>query len=128
MEGLKGLTLAEGRAFYRPTGTVSFDAAVELVAGAIAAARGLQVAELLVDITALFGFASPNTFQRFLAVVNWADTAEGRLRLAMVAHADLIDPEKFGVTVGLNRNLVNNIFPLESEALAWLDAQGDRRQ
>jgi hypothetical protein len=121
MTSLEGFNLVAGRAFYRPSGTVSFDTAVNWVAAAIEAARREQVAELLVDSTALFGFATPDTFQRFLAVVNWAEVAQGRLRLAMVAREELIDPQRFGVTVGLNRNLVNNIFTAESEAIAWLD-------
>jgi hypothetical protein len=124
MINLEGFTVVAGRAFYRPSGTVSFDTAVDWVATAISAARREQVAELLVDSTALFGFATPDTFQRFLAVVNWAEGAEGRLRLVMVAREELIDPQRFGVTVGLNRNLVNNIFTAESEAIAWLDTLG----
>jgi hypothetical protein len=41
----------------------------------------------------------------------------------MVARAELIDPQKFGVTVSANRGLVSNIFTTEGEALAWLDAK-----
>jgi hypothetical protein len=122
MDNPDGLILDQGRAIYRPLGNVSFDDAAALVRGAITAARSQQIAELLVDTTALYGFASPDTFQRFIAVVDWAHAAEGCLRLAMVARAELIDPQKFGVTVGLNRNLVNNIFSTEAEARAWLDA------
>jgi hypothetical protein len=58
--------------------------------------------------------------------VAWADEASGGVRLAMVARAEMIDPEKFGVTVAANRGLVSNIFTTELEARAWLDA-GDRR-
>lgn len=110
------------RGLYRPVGSVSFDEAVAGVRAAIAAAGSNQAEDLLVDTTALTGFPSPGTFQRFLAAVAWAEEARGRLRLAMVARAEMIDPQKFGVTVAINRGLVSNIFTTEAEARAWLDA------
>src|SRR5262245_7223926 len=112
-----------GRGLYRPVGSVSFDEAVAWVRAAIAAACANQAGDLLVDTTALTGFPSPGTFQRFLAAVAWAEEAVGRLRLAMVARAEMIDPQKFGVTVAANRRLVSNIFTTEAEARAWLDAK-----
>jgi hypothetical protein len=44
----------------------------------------------------------------------------------MVARAEMIDPEKFGVTVAANRGLVSNIFTTELEARAWLHARCGR--
>jgi hypothetical protein len=114
--------MVEGRAFYRPVGSVSFDDAVARVRAAIAAVRSSIVRDLLVDTTALTGFPSPDTFQRFLAAVAWSDEARGGLRLAMVGRAEMIDPNKFGVTVAANRGLESNIFTTEVEARAWLDA------
>jgi CheY-like chemotaxis protein len=114
-----------GRGFYRPAGSVSFDGAVALVRSAIAAGRWRACADLLVDTTALTGFASPGTFERFLAAVEWATEARSGLRLAMVARADMIDPQKFGVAVAAQRGLVSNIFTTEAEARAWLDASAD---
>jgi hypothetical protein len=38
----------------------------------------------------------------------------------MVARAEMIDPEKFGVTVAAMRGLASNIFATEAEARAWL--------
>ena len=118
--------LEEGRGLYRPVGTVSFDEAVALVRAAIAAARRNQVRDLLVDTTALTGFPSPDTFERFLAAVEWAEEARGRVRLAMVARAEMIHPQKFGVLVAANRGLVSNIFTTEAEARAWLAAWDDQ--
>jgi hypothetical protein len=116
--------ILEGRhGLYRPVGSFSFDEAVARVRAAIAVACSNQVGDLLVDTTALTGFPSPDTFQRFLAAVEWADEARGRLRLAMVARAEMIDPQKFGVTVVSNRGLVSNIFTTAAEARAWLDAK-----
>jgi hypothetical protein len=113
--------LEGGRGLYRPVASVSFDEAVDLVRAAIAAARRNHARDLLVDTTALTGFPSPDTFQRFLAAVEWADEAKGGVRLAMVARAEMIHPQKFGVLVGANRGLVSNIFTTEREAGAWLD-------
>src|SRR5262245_60235272 len=101
----KGFTLEDGRGVYRPAGEVSFDQAVVLIRAAIAAARANRVRELLVDTTALTGFAAPDTFARFLAVVEWAEEAQGALRLAMIAREEMIDRDKFGVDVARNRFL-----------------------
>jgi hypothetical protein len=123
---LDGFVLEGGRAVYRPVGSVSFDEVVALVRAAIAAARSNQARDLLVDTTALTGFSSPDTFQRFLAVVEWAEEARGSVCLAMVARPEMIDPHKFGVTAAANRGLVSNIFTTWGEAAAWLDARPDR--
>ncbi len=120
LDELADFVLEEGRGFYRPVGSVSFDEAVALVSAAVSATRRNQAQELLVDTTALTGFLSPNTIQRFFAAVEWAAEASGCLRLAMVARAEMIDPQKFGVTVAANRGLVSNIFTTEVEARAWL--------
>ncbi len=121
MDELDGFVLEGRRAVYRPVGSVSFDEVAALVRAAIAAARSNQARELLVDTTALTGFPSPDTSQRFLAVVKWAEEARGSVRLAMVARPEMIDPQKFGVAVATNRGLASNIFATEGEARAWLD-------
>lgn len=66
-----------GRGLYRPVRSVSLDEAVARVRAAITVARANQAQQLLVDTTALTGFPSPNTFQRFLAAVEWAEEARG---------------------------------------------------
>ena len=128
MDELVGFMIKGGRGFYHPVGSVSYDEAVARVRAAIEVARKNGARGLLVDTTALTGFPSPDTFQRFLAAVKWAESAGGRLRLSMVARAEMIDPAKFGVTVAANRGLVSNIFTTETEALAWLDAKLGRGQ
>jgi hypothetical protein len=122
LDQLKGFVLDGGRGLYRPAGSVSFNEGVALVRAAIAGARANGARDLLVDTTALTGFPSPDTFQRFLAAVDWAEEARGAVRLAMVARAEIIDPQKFGMTVAANRGLVSNIFTTEEEARDWLDA------
>ena len=113
--------LAGNRAVYRPVANVTFEEAVALVREAIVLACQHQARELLVDSTRLTGFLSPDTLQRFFAAIQWAEAGAGRLHLAMVALSEMIDPQKFAVTVAANRGLVSNIFPSEAEAVAWLD-------
>jgi len=122
MNDLDGFVIEGTRGVYRPTGTVSLEQAIALVRAGIAEACAKNVGALLIDTTALTGFASPDTFQRFLAAVDWAGEARGRVRLAMVARPEMIDREKFGVTVAGNRGLVSNVFSAEHEARVWLDA------
>jgi hypothetical protein len=117
-----GFTREGNRAVYRPVGSLTFDEAVALVRTAIAVACSTGDKDLLVDTTALTGFPSPDIFQRFLAAVEWAEQAKGRLHLAMVARAEMIDPHTFGVTVARNRGLLSNIFTTEADARVWLDA------
>jgi hypothetical protein len=123
MKELDGFVMEDGRGLYRPVGYVAFDEVVALVRAAIAATRRNQARDLLVDTTALTGFRSPGTFQRFLAAVAWADEAKGGVRLAIVAKEEMIHPRKFGVTVAANRGLVGNIFTTEAAARAWLESQ-----
>lgn len=123
MKNPDGFVVEDGRGIYRPVGRVTFDEGVAMVRAAIAAARRNQVRFLLVDTTALTGFRSPTTFQRFLAAVAWSDEAKGGVRLAMVARQEMIHPRKFGVTVAASRGLVSNVFTTEEEARAWLDGR-----
>ena len=128
MDELTGFVLEEGRGVYRPVGAVSFNEAVALVRAAIAATRA---ATQIRGPPGRYDDAdrvlpSPDTLQRFLAAVQWADEAGGTVCLALVAREEMIDPEKFGVMVATNRGLVCNIFTTEAEARAWLDAQRRR--
>jgi DNA-binding response OmpR family regulator len=118
--------LDAGCAFYRPTGVVSFNRAVELVRDGIAAARRNRARDLVVNTTELLGFPSPDMFDRFVAAVEWAAAGAPGLRLAVVARPAMIHPGKFGVLVAANRGLATNIFPTEAEARAWLDAYTGR--
>jgi CheY-like chemotaxis protein len=107
-------------AVYRPVGAVSFDEMVALVRDAISAAIRSEVRDLLVDISGLTGFPSPNTLERLVAAVEWAEEARDSVRLAMVARPEMIHPQKFGVLAAHNRGMISNIFPTEQEARDWL--------
>ena len=123
-----GFELLGERGLLRPVGMISFDEAVELVSAAITAARQSQARDLLINSTALAGFPSPDTFQRFFAATEWALRGSGLVRVAIVARAEFIDPQKFGVTVALNRGLACDVFTSEAEAIAWLDAMRSAEQ
>lgn len=118
-----GFTVEGVHVTYRPTGSVTFDEAVARVRSAIALACSTEARDLLVDTRSWTGFSPPDTFQRFLAAIAWAEEAGGRLRLAMVAREEMIDPHKFGAMVANNRGLVSNIFTSEEEARVWLDSK-----
>jgi hypothetical protein len=77
------------------------------------------VKRLLVDTTNLRGFPYPSTAERYFMGDQWASKSRG-LRLSVVARAELIDPEHFGVMVARNRGLLANVFSSEPEAIEWL--------
>jgi hypothetical protein len=112
--------VVDGRGFFRPIGHMSLEPAVELVTVALAHARAHSIKELLVNATGLTGFPPPSLSERYFIVENWARVARGAVRVAMVLRPEYIDPQKFGVTVALNRRLVADVFELEAPALAWL--------
>ena len=111
-----------GRGFFRPTGKVSLDEAVELVDGAIAHARASGVTKLFVNGTRLTGFESPSLSERYFLVEKWARTANGAVRMAIVIRPEMVDPQKFGVTVAVNRRFIADVFVTEASAIAWLDS------
>ena len=120
MNAPESFQIAEGFAIYRPTGDVSLQEAISLVSQAITFARDSQISRLLVDSTKLTGFGPLGTVDRYMIGEQLAHAARSSLRLAMVARAELIDPQRFGVTVARNRGLDNDVFTSEAEALAWL--------
>jgi len=125
MSELQHFTIVGEHAEYRPTGQVTTSQMVQLVAAAIALARGLHLRKLLVVTTGLVGFNPPDLATRYFFVKEWARVARGDVYVAMVARPEMIDPEKFGVTVAANHGLCGDIFESESEkaALAWLKSR-----
>jgi hypothetical protein len=110
------------RGFYRPSARVSFEQAIEMVAGAMREARSLQLTDLLVNTKGLVGFGQPSIFARHSLAVEWARSSGPDLRVALVARPEVIDPQKIGVLMAQNRGVAGDVFTNEAEALAWLDA------
>jgi hypothetical protein len=109
--------VVEGRGFFRPVGVMSLEAAAELLADAIAHARTHGIKELLVNATGITGPEPPSLSERYFIVANWARVAGGAVRLALVLRPEYIDPQKFGVTVAINRRLIVDVFELEAVAI-----------
>jgi len=120
---MRGLEQIGSRAFYRPTGTVDLEQALKMAAGAIRAARDLGLADMLVDTTGLTGLGTLGTFQRYEVGTMLANEAGAHLVVAVLARPELVDPQKIGILVAQNRNAMVDIFSVEKDALAWLDAR-----
>lgn len=114
------ITVAEGCAYSRPVGRVSLDEAIELVDQAVVFARERGIPKLLVNAIGLTGFPSPSLPERYFSARRFAASAQGRVQLALVIRAEMIDPEKFGIVVARNAGMNADVFAAEPEALAWL--------
>lgn len=127
MDALTDFEIVGERGYFRPSGSVSLDQAVEMIDAALRFARARGLREVVVNVTGLAGFASPAVSTRYSFTQQWASIAGGRVRLALVARPEHIDPEKFGVTVALNRALDANVFATEADAIEWLDGKPNAR-
>ena len=123
MRAMKDFEQVGSRGFYRPIARVTFERAVDLVAEAMVTARELGLADLLVNTTGLTGFTPPSVFARYAMATKWTQSAGAALRVALVARAELIDPQKIGVLILQNRGGTGDVFANEADALAWLDAR-----
>jgi len=123
MSTLKHFEQVGRRGFFRPVGVMSFDHAVEIVAEGMRHARSLELVDLLVNTGGLTGFPAPDVFARYSLATKWAESAGSGLRVAMVARAEIIDPEKIGVLMAQNRGVNGDVFTTEAAAIAWLDAR-----
>ena len=112
--------IADGYAIYRPIANVSLQEAISLVSRAIIFAKNHQVRRLLVNTKKLTGFGPIGALDRYTMGEQFANAGWFSVRLAVVARAELIDPQRFGVTVARNRGLDVDVFTSEAKALAWL--------
>lgn len=111
------------RGFYRPVAQVSFERAVDMVADAMRVARDMGLEDLLANTTGLTGFPSPSVFARHAMITKWLEAGGSALRVALVARAELIDPQKIGVLMLQNRGGNGDAFTNEVDAIAWLDSR-----
>jgi hypothetical protein len=107
-------------AYLRPVGKVTLEQATELCDQAIAYARDRRIPKLFINAKALIGFPSPTLPERYFLARKWAATGQGRVQLSLVVRAEMIDPEKFGITVARNVGMNADVFSDEPEALDWL--------
>ena len=116
------LELTDNFACLSPVGEASLEEAIELVDEAIRYCRDNAIRGLLVDVRELTGFPSPSVTDRFWFASRWAETANGKVVLAMVQRPEMIMPDKIGVTFATNRGLLVDVFLEKSDAELWLQA------
>jgi len=122
-----GIEVVADVAYYRPTGRVSLEEAIERLDQAIAFARDRRLPKLFVNAIALGGFPSPSLPERYFFARRFAATAQGKVQLALVLRPEIQDPERFGVMVARNAGMNVEVFVTETEALAWLNPPADPR-
>ena len=122
MSELQYFEIVGDHAEYRPTGHVSESQMVRLVASALVFAREQHIGRLLVVTSDLTGFRPPLIADRYFFIKRWAEASGHIVRAALVARPEMIDCQKFGVTVAANNGFIADIFASEDEALAWLQS------
>jgi hypothetical protein len=110
----------EGYCSYRLSGHGPLAEAAGKVIEVINFCRERKMPNLLIDATNWTGHARPGTLERFTWAEAFAEAARSTVKLAMVVRSEMMDPDKFEVTVARNRGLTGNVFDSETEALAWL--------
>ena len=95
--------------------------AVRRVAEAIRVAREGGAHRLLVVIPADLG--QPTLAQRLEMVRLWAEAAQGRVRVAVVAPEAMLDSERVGTVAAAGFGLEGDAFTDEAAARAWLMAR-----
>jgi hypothetical protein len=105
---------------YRLSGHGPLQEAAVKVIEAITYAREQGMRKLLIDTTKWTGHDSPDTLERYQWANAFSEAARAAVKVAMVVRPELMDPEKFEVTVARNRSMTGNVFDSETEALAWL--------
>jgi hypothetical protein len=110
----------EGYCCYRLIGHGPLTEAAAKVIEVIAFSREQGTRNLLIDTTRWTGHGVPDTLERYHVAQAFAEAARSAVKLAMVVRPEMMDPDKFEVTVAMNRGLLGNVFDSEKDALAWL--------
>ena len=110
----------EGYGCYRLSGHGPLEQAASKVIEVITFCREQRMRNLLIDTTGWTGHKSPDTLERYYVAQAFAEAARREVKVAMVVRPEMMDPEKFEVTVAKNRWMVGNVFDSEQDALAWL--------
>ena len=107
-------------AVLRVSGDMSLESAIRAIKSGIAASRSRRATKLLIDGSQLGGFDPPSVAARSYLTREWAEAAGSAMRIAYIGRADMVDPQKFEITVAASYGLVADIFLDETDALAWL--------
>jgi len=111
---------ADGIGVYRLEGAMPLEQAIAQGTAAIVMARAQMLERLLILADGLQLPAQPGVLERYRIGERWATAAGGAICVAVVARAEMIDPQKFAVTVATNRGAKANVFDSEPAARAWL--------
>jgi hypothetical protein len=118
-----------GRTLFEVTGEVArfrligehvLELGVQQIADAIVRTKEAGLDKLLVDITAIRGVEPPGVDRRHWLMGEWSRVGRSRVRVAMVARPEFIDPDRYGVIAGMNAGFISNVFETEAQALDWL--------
>ena len=120
MKAPEHFEVMDGYCCYRLQGHGPLEEAAGKVIEVITFSRQQKMRNLLVDTTGWTGHKSPDTLERYYVAQAFAEAAHGEVKVAMVVRPEMMDPDKFEVTVAKNRWLVGNVFDSEKDALAWL--------
>src|SRR6185295_15338184 len=120
MQAPEHFEVMDGYCCYRLSGHGSLAEAASKVIEAITFSREQGLRKLLIDTTNWTGHESPTTLERFTVAEAFTAAARSAVKLAMVVRPEMMDPDKFEVTVARNRGLAGNVFDSEKDALAWL--------
>jgi hypothetical protein len=121
MEHLSGYNCAGQRSAYRPTGESCPGELADMMTEALALTLEHNATQALIDITEMYGFASPGPAYRRWLIRRWADLVGDRVRVVVVAREEHICPQRTGLIVAAEQGMKANIFTDEAVALKWLD-------
>jgi hypothetical protein len=113
-------TFAGTIAIARLEGHMAVRHGIRWIGETLAWARHRQYRRLMIVITGATGFAAPSLALRVEMIREWAAAAGDTVSVAIVCRPELIDPEKFGITVATGFGLTANVFADEHTALDWL--------
>jgi hypothetical protein len=108
-------------AIFRVRGDVAFTAAMQSVTAAITSAQQQRIGKLMIVTLDLSTMKAPSIATRHFLAREWAIAAGATMRVAIVAKAEMIDPQKLGVIVARNFGATADAFTTEQDAIAWLD-------
>ena len=115
------LEVRDGVGVHRPVPGRSFADSADDSLAAIEAACAQRLPFLLIDGRGL-ALEPPSLAERAVLSRRWAAAANGRLQMAVVLPAALIDPEHFGVVAAAKHGLSGQVFDDIDDAWEWIAA------
>jgi len=116
-------SLVEHYGVFQPEGKLGKDEIVRSVDRAVLYCRENRIDGLVADITLVTGLQRPSVSDLFWFITKLADTSQGKVAVAMVAPAEMITPDKIGITVARNRGLRSEVFTNDADARRWLRSE-----